>query len=168
MAVARRVLTVIGRRRLIVVRCAVVGLWLGAVAGAGIAIPAVAQELAPGGTFVDDDGSIHEGAIEAIRAAGISSGCAPDRFCPDRLLTRGEMAAFLTRALELPPVTADHFVDDSNHLFEAEINAIAGAGVTLGCGPESFCPNDTMSRGQMASFLARAFDVAASDTNPFV
>ena len=39
------------------------------------AVPAMA--LPPGGTFVDDDGSPHEGDIEAIFAAGITSGCNP-------------------------------------------------------------------------------------------
>lgn len=55
-----------------------------------------------GQRFIDDDGSIFEIDIERIATAGITKGCNPptnDRFCPDRLVTRGQMAAFLNRAL---------------------------------------------------------------------
>jgi len=44
-----------------------------------------AAQLAPGGSFVDDNESIHEASIEAIAAEGITTGCNPptnDRFCP--------------------------------------------------------------------------------------
>jgi hypothetical protein len=34
-----------------------------------------------------------------LRAAGITTGCAPDRFCTDEFVTRAQMAAFLERAL---------------------------------------------------------------------
>ncbi|MDH5293930.1 MAG: hypothetical protein OEW91_09635, partial [Acidimicrobiia bacterium] len=84
---------------------------------------ASAAELAPGGTFVDDNGSVHEGYIEAIAAGGVTRGCNPptnDRFCPDASVTRGEMAAFLTRALDLEPGNSA-FVDDDGSVFEADI-----------------------------------------------
>jgi glucose/arabinose dehydrogenase len=54
--------------------------------------------------FVDDEGHALEGAINRIAAAGITLGCNPptnNRFCPSRVLTRGEMATMLTRALGL-------------------------------------------------------------------
>ena len=38
---------------------------------------AVAFDLPPGGTFIDDDGNVHEGVIEAIAAEGITRGCNP-------------------------------------------------------------------------------------------
>ncbi len=62
--------------------------------------------LPPGGTFVDDDGNPHEGAIEAIAAAGITTGCLPDLFCPAAPVTRAEMAAFLVRALGQGPLAS--------------------------------------------------------------
>jgi hypothetical protein len=124
---------------------------------------ALAAELPPGGTFVDDDGSIFEGDIEAIGGEGITRGCNPptnNRFCPDRTVTRGQMAAFLVRALGLPPASSDYFVDDSGSVFEDDINRIADAGITRGCNPplnDRFCPDRTVTRGQMAAFLVRAF-----------
>jgi hypothetical protein len=63
---------------------------------------AAADSLSPGGTIVDDDGGTHEPDIEAIAAEQITLGCNPparDRFCPDDPVTRGQMAAFLTRAV---------------------------------------------------------------------
>jgi hypothetical protein len=49
--------------------------------------------------FKDDDGSVFEPDIERLDASGITAGCAPGRFCPDQGVTRGQMAAFLHRAL---------------------------------------------------------------------
>jgi hypothetical protein len=125
-------------------------------------LPAGAQELDPGGTFIDDDGNVHEGYIEAIAAEGITRGCNPpdnDRYCPADPVSRGEMAAFLTRALGLSGSAADEFVDDDDSVFENDINALAAAGITRGCNPpdnDRFCPDGNVTRGQMAAFLVRA------------
>ena len=121
-----------------------------------------AAELPPGGTFIDDDGNIHEGNIEAIAADGITRGCNPptnDRYCPSDRVTRGQMAAFLVRALGLTEGLDDPFIDDDGSVFESDIERLAAAGVTRGCNPptnDRFCPNDYVTRGQMAAFLVRA------------
>ncbi|MFP4555030.1 MAG: PQQ-dependent sugar dehydrogenase [Actinomycetota bacterium] len=121
-----------------------------------------AADLPPGGTFTDDDGNTHEGDIEAIAAEDITKGCNPpfsDRYCPDENVTRGQMAAFIRRALELPHTDTDHFGDDNGTTFEADINAIAEAGITKGCNPpdnDRYCPDRAVARDEMASFLARA------------
>jgi D-alanyl-D-alanine carboxypeptidase-like protein len=115
------------------------------------------------GTFRDDDESIHLESIEYVAAVGITSGCNPpygDEFCPSDTITRGAMAAFLARALDLPSTGSDLFDDDEGSIFQSDINRIAAAGITLGCNPpanNNFCPEDTVSRGQMAAFLVRAF-----------
>ena len=121
------------------------------------------SELPPGGTFTDDDGNIFEGAIEAIAAEGITKGCNPpvnDRFCPDDKVTRGAMAAFLVRALGYTDNGGGNlFIDDDGHTFENDIDKLGTAGVTKGCNPpvnDRFCPNDFVTRGQMAAFLHRA------------
>ena len=129
--------------------------------------------LPPGGTFVDDDGNVHEGGIEAIAAEGITKGCNPpvnDRYCPSRSVTRGEMAVFLSRALGLPATGQDFFSDDSGHIFESGINRLAAAGITQGCNPPAntrFCPDRAMTRGEMAAMLVRAFGYPASSQNRF-
>lgn len=123
--------------------------------------PAQAQ-LPPGGTFVDDDGNTHEGAIEAIFAEGITVGCDSRGvlFCPDDQVTRGQMAAFLDRSVSLPSPSRDYFGDTGGTTFESNINRIAEAGITLGCNPPQnnrFCPDRGVTRAEMATMLARAF-----------
>ncbi|MCH7979597.1 MAG: S-layer homology domain-containing protein [Acidobacteria bacterium] len=66
----------------------------------------------------------------------------------------------IVRALDLPPTNVEHFTDDDNSPFEDHINRIAEAKITLGCNPptnDRFCPNDHVTRGQMAAFLKRAW-----------
>jgi hypothetical protein len=130
--------------------------------------------LPPGGTFIDDDGNIHEGGIEAVFAEGITAGCNPpanDRYCPGQTVTRGQMAAFIARASNLSAAVEDHFADDEGHLFEEAINRLAEAGITLGCNPplnDRFCPDRKMTRGEMAAMLVRAFHYPAALDDHFV
>lgn len=122
------------------------------------------------GRFADDDDSIFESAIEKIAAAGITQGCGidPPRYCPADTVTRGQMAAFLKRALSLPAATADHFADDDGSLFEDAINSLAESGITQGCGVGRYCPNDAVTRGQMAVFLTRALSLPPASADYFV
>ena len=137
-----------------------------------LALPAFGA-LDPGGSFVDDDGSVHESDIEAIAAADITRGCNPpwnDEFCPTSPVTRGEMAAFLVRALGLG-TGPDSFVDDALSVFEGDINALAAAGITRGCNPpdnDRFCPERSITRGEMAAFLTRAYAYPSGDEGAFV
>ena len=130
--------------------------------------------------FVDDDGSVHEADINLIAAAGITVGCNPpvgsvgDWYCPGESVTRAQMASFLARALDLPDTDTDYFVDDDGSVHEADINLIAAAGITVGCNPpvgsdgDWYCPGESVTRAQMASFLARALDLPDTDTDYFV
>ncbi|KAA3639014.1 MAG: hypothetical protein DWP92_05260, partial [Armatimonadetes bacterium] len=95
----------------------------------------------------------------------ITKGCNPpdnDRFCPEDPVTRGAMAAFLNRALDLDPTGTDFFIDDDASVFEGDINRLAAAGITLGCNPptnDQYCPNSLVTRAEMATFLARALEL---------
>ena len=106
--------------------------------------------------FADDEDSAHEDAINRLAASGITNGCGADSFCPDRAISRQHMATFLVRALDLPTAGTDYFVDDADSAHEGAINSLAAAGVTGGCGDDSYCPLDNVTRAQMATFLARA------------
>jgi hypothetical protein len=115
-----------------------------------------------GSGFTDIDGSVFVGDIEAIAAAGITNGCNPpvnDMYCPDRAVTRGQMAAFLSRALGLPSGSGSGFTDIGGSVFVGDIEAIAAAGITNGCNPpdnDMYCPDDPVTRQQMVAFLFRA------------
>ena len=113
--------------------------------------------------FGDDDGSVFEVSIDRLGTAGVTKGCNPplnDRFCPDSYVTRGQMAAFLVRAFDLSDLgRRDLFVDDNGTMFESSIDKLGATGVSLGCNPtanDRFCPNDFVTRQQMAAFISRA------------
>jgi len=141
-------------------------------AGAIAPQPAAAVEV--DSVFSDDDWNIHEPLINAIAAAGITYGCNPpdnDHYCPDRPVTREQMAAFLTRAFGYTVTAPDPFSDDDGSIFEGDIERIAAAGITTGCNPptnDRFCPYDPVTRAQMASFLTRALGLSPETAGPFV
>jgi hypothetical protein len=67
-------------------------------------------------------------------------------------------AAVLGAALAFPlgAFASHQFADvPTGHQFHADIDAIADAGVTFGCGGVNYCPEDFVTRGQMAAFLNR-------------
>jgi glucose/arabinose dehydrogenase len=124
--------------------------------------PAIGQTLPPGGTFFDDDGNLHEGAIEAISAAGITTGCGPELYCPTSPVTREQMAVFLVRALEESPSTSSGtFSDVPAGPFSGYIERIAELGIATGYPDGTFRPANPISRGEMAVMLVRALDIAA-------
>lgn len=116
--------------------------------------------------FVDIDASPFFGDISAIAAADITRGCSVERFCPEAAVTRAQLATFLVRALGLPPAERDWFSDDDGDVHESDINALASAGLTRGCGTDRFCPHRPVTRQEMASFLARAFSLAPPAVMP--
>ncbi len=77
------------------------------------------------------------------------------------------MASFLARGLSLPPASRDYFTDDDGSAHENDINRVAEAGITAGCSPTQFCGRATVTREQMASFLARALALPRADADYF-
>ena len=127
---------------------------------------AAPDDLPPGGHFVDDDGTTHEGAIEAIRAAGITVGCSSTRYCPNDPVTRGQMAAFLDRALDLPDADNPSGFTDTAGTFHTNIERLRAADITVGCGGTRYCPDRAVTRGEMATFLMRALDLEELTPEP--
>lgn len=131
-----------------------------------------ALDLADAGdqnTFIDDDGSVFEADIEALVAAGITEGCNPptnDRFCPEDVVTRGELAGFLEAALGPDVEISGAFLDDDYSVFETDVEWLAAVGITAGCNPPEndwFCPDGLVTRSQMAAFLVRALGYVDDD-----
>ena len=118
--------------------------------------------------FDDDDGSLFEDDINAVTSVGIGFGCTATDFCVDRPLLRNEMAEFLVRAFApTDPAryelggSGNWFIDDDGDPYEAAIDRLRVAGVTIGCDPPEnnrFCPDRSLTRAEMATFLIRAIE----------
>ena len=119
---------------------------------------------------VDADG-FHARFIERMAELGVTTGCGDGSgFCPDRNVTRAQMAAFLSRAYDLPERPDPGFSDvASDAWYAADVAALAASKITVGCGDGTgFCPGSDTTRGQMATFLWRAENPnwRADDTEP--
>lgn len=134
---------------------------------------AVGAPLPPGGTFLDDDGSPFESSIEAISAAGLTTGCGPHVFCPARPVTRAQAAAFLVRALgeagSLGPYRA-RFPDVApDAWYRPYVERLAELGVVAGYPEGDYRPLRPVSRAEFAAILVRAlpelagYDVATTE-----
>lgn len=96
-------------------------------------------------------------AVDWLKAQGITTGVGGNRFAPDDLVTRGQMATFLWR-LEGEPggSPAAGFSDVSSGAFYARaVDWLLYRGITTGVGGNRFAPNDPVTRAQMATFLWR-------------
>jgi uncharacterized protein YkwD len=110
--------------------------------------------------FRDVTSSSHRSNIEGLFARGTTLGCNGDRYCPASSVTRGQMATFLARELGLSARSANFRDVPSGHPHAGAIGALAATGITAGCEPNRFCPEDTVSRAQMATFLRRALKLS--------
>ena len=134
----------------------VVAVWLVRVLDDGALPPGVGVS-----SFADvDEGVSWAPFVERLAALEVTVGCGVDplRFCPDDPVTRAQMATFLTRAFGLEPGPPAGFEDVVGGVHSGSIDALAAAGITAGCGvnPLRYCPDEPVSRGQMATFIARA------------
>jgi bacillolysin len=109
--------------------------------------------------------SFFEPWIEQLAAEGITAGCGGDKFCPNDSVTRAQMAIFLLRTRYgkeyTPPPFTGIFGDVSSSFFAPFIEQLYRDGVTGGCSvtPLLYCPNGKVTRGQMAIFLSRMFNL---------
>ena len=108
--------------------------------------------------------------VEKLSQLRITLGCAngPARYCPHEPVTRSQMASFLVRAFDLEPAPYAAFDDTLGHTNEADISSLAAAGITAGCStePARYCPDEAVTRGQMATFLARALELVPRPDTP--
>lgn len=121
----------------------------------GLAIMlARAVEAKPSSTnhFTDDDGHVAERAINGLADAGIPMGCDEDRFCPNGEITRGEMAALITRAFEWDrEANPDAYVDLDDTAFRDALAKLADRGGLLACDSpvnQRLCPEASVRRDE--------------------
>ena len=128
-----------------------------------VAHPVLGGEVTASGTsrFADVDASEWWSRhAEELAERNITQGCAtgPLRYCPTDSVTRAQMATFLVRAYGLDAAGSAGFTDTAGNRHEANIDALAAAEITSGCStyPLRYCPDDSVTRAQMATFLHRA------------
>ena len=103
--------------------------------------------------------------IEELYAEGVTGGCGGGNYCPDQTITRAQMAIFLLRgkygsAYVPPTATGTVFGDVAADSFGAAfIEQLAVEGITAGCGGGNFCPDAPVTRGEMAVFIVRTFNL---------
>jgi hypothetical protein len=103
--------------------------------------------------------------VGKLSARGVTVGCGGGNYCPEQVVTREQMAAFILRAKgefnpPTPPTQRFNDVPPSN-IFYAFIDRMAVLQITLGCSgnPPLYCPTQSVTRAQMAAFLVRAFNL---------
>lgn len=109
-------------------------------------------------------GSFAANFIEKFYQDGITAGCGNNNYCPHSSVSRAQMAVFLLRAKYgsnySPPAATGVFTDVPLGSFaDAWIEQLAAEGITSGCGADIYCPDDAVTRDQMAVFLVRTFDL---------
>ena len=133
-------------------------------------------------TDAGDGGSEQEESINALYGLGVLTGteCEENRICPNDELTRWLAAVWLVRVLdgdEPPAITESRFADvnaspmwEDSMWFAPHVERLAELGVTVGCSvtaPARYCPDDSLTRDQVASWLVRAFDLDSAASRGF-
>ena len=111
-------------------------------------------------------GTYYSAAVSALDAQGVFDGtkCAGGGFCPDDPIDRKTMAVWIVRMLDGDDpleITESRFDDVEGTSFHAPfIERMYHLSVTGGCGDGlDYCPDDSVSRAQMAAFLSRGYDL---------
>ncbi len=110
--------------------------------------------------FCDVSGGAHAEDIKRLFDSEVVRGCEEGRYCPDDTVTRAEAVALIVRGWDLPKADPNGFDDVSpNRWFAEYVGGAAAADVTEGCDERAFCPDRGLTRGEMASLLARKLDL---------
>lgn len=117
--------------------------------------------------FRDISETPHRAAIERVAEAGIAGGYSDGTYRPGRAVDRGQMSAFLQRARGLSRHTPQGFSDVRGTPHERDIGAVTFHDIARGFPDGTFRPRGAVSRGQMATFLARAYDLPRARSSGF-
>ena len=125
-----------------------------------------------GGSFPDVPQNAFYPFIENLFHNGVTGGCAGGGYCPGNNVTRAQMAVFLLKARYgsgfIPrPATGTAFPDvPASNPFAPWIEELARRGVTSGCGGGNYCPDNSVTREQMAVFLIKTLEGPAYVPQP--
>ncbi len=133
--------------------------------------PACPSGEVPPAPFRDVAGNEHEPAIACMAWRQVARGTAGGGYLPAAPVRRDQMASFLLRLLDvagapLPARSPDAFDDDDGSNHESAIDTLADLGIVTGRGGRTYAPAATVTRAQMASFIARALAHAEGSELP--
>jgi hypothetical protein len=102
--------------------------------------------------------------IEQLFHEGITGGCGGGNYCPNNPVTRQQMAVFLLKSEHgstyVPPTCHGIFGDVAcPSTFADWIEQLFAESVTGGCGGGNYCPGNPNTRGQMAVFITKTFNL---------
>ncbi|MGH8924044.1 MAG: S-layer homology domain-containing protein, partial [Acidimicrobiia bacterium] len=110
-----------------------------------------------------------ETAINQLRQLGVTRGVSSSTFNPFGAVPRWQMALFLTRLLAalgigLPSGSSQGFTDIGgfDSATQQAINQIRQLGISTGTSTTAFSPSDSVTRWQMALFLARTLEASGA------
>jgi len=123
--------------------------------------PACPPGQVPPAPFPDVAGNEHEGAIACMAWREVARGSAGGDYLPAAPVRRDQMASFLLRLLHVAGATVpadppNAFDDDDGSTHERAIDTLAAMGIVTGRSVRTYAPGATVTRAQMASFIARA------------
>ncbi len=101
----------------------------------------------------------HHANIETAAQRAVTSGCTASRFCPGTGVTRAQMATFLVKAAGVPPAARTSSFRDVSGTHADSIAALSAAGITSGCTPRRYCPNEVITRAQAATLITATFGI---------
>ena len=98
--------------------------------------------------------------VNTVSRNGVTAGCGGGNYCPGDPVTRAQMAVFLLKASlgssYAPPACSGIFGDvPCPSPFADWIEDLSSRGVTAGCGGGNYCPDNLVTRAQMAVFLLK-------------
>ena len=129
-----------------------------------------------GDVFADfGNAGVHEPAVRALAADGVlgGTGCDETRLCPEESIRRWEMAVWLVRVVDSADLAlsgVSRFEDvEGDSWWSAHVERLAELEITVGCStePALYCPDEAVTREQMASFLVRAFGLRPAPSAGF-
>ncbi|WP_426451083.1 S-layer homology domain-containing protein [Paenibacillus sp. S-38] len=111
-------------------------------------------------TFEDLASHWAQADIELLASKGLISGVTTSEFQPDRAITRAEFAALIVRSIELPSVTSSTYFTDVNASawYAGTVASAVYADIINGYEDNTFRPNDSATREELAAIIVRALD----------
>jgi hypothetical protein len=110
--------------------------------------------------------------VNELVRRGVTAGCGSGNYCPGNSVTRAQMAVFLLATRQgpgwsPPACTSPTFLDvPCSSPFAPWVNELVRRGVTAGCGSGNYCPNDMVTRAQMAVFISTNFSLPLPPAPP--